>query len=155
MINNATRAPARPLDDVGEEFTLQRRRAEGGTKRLTSWGFRNETDPLTDVLLASPDHLRHMATSSLSRKFLRENPADIRVAQAQHRELVGAYAHFGVRVHTPRLEPELPMQVYTRDSSVMTPYGAIITAMANWWRRGENFAASARTSVSASRSTIW
>jgi N-dimethylarginine dimethylaminohydrolase len=82
-----------------------------------------------------------MATSSLSRKFLRENPADICVAQAQHRELVGAYAHFGVRVHTPRLEPELPMQVYTRDSSVMTPYGAIITAMANWWRRGENFAA--------------
>ena len=33
------------------------------------------------------------------------------------------------------------MQVYSRDSSVMTPYGAIITAMANWWRRGENFAA--------------
>jgi len=141
MLNNATRAPARPLDDVGEAFTLQRRSAEGGTKRLTSWGFRNETDPLTDVLLASPDHLRHMATSSLSRKFLRENPADIHVAQAQHRELVSAYAHFGVRVHTPRLEPELPMQVYTRDSSVMTPYGAIITAMANWWRRGENFAA--------------
>jgi N-dimethylarginine dimethylaminohydrolase len=141
MVNNATRAPARPLDDVGEAFTLQRRSPEGGTKRLTSWGFRNETDPLTDVLLASPDHLRHMATSSLSRKFLRENPADIRVAQAQHRELVSAYAHFGVRVHTPRLEPELPMHVYTRDSSVMTPYGAVITAMANWWRRGENFAA--------------
>jgi N-dimethylarginine dimethylaminohydrolase len=38
-------------------------------------------------------------------------------------------------------EPELPMQVYSRDSSVMTPYGPIITAMANWWRRGENYAA--------------
>ena len=38
-------------------------------------------------------------------------------------------------------EPELTMQVYTRDSSVMTPYGAIITAMAQWWRRGENYAA--------------
>ncbi len=33
------------------------------------------------------------------------------------------------------------MQVYSRDSRVMTPYGAIITAMANWWRRGENYAA--------------
>ena len=33
------------------------------------------------------------------------------------------------------------MQVYSRDSSVMTPYGAVITAMANWWRRGENYAA--------------
>jgi N-dimethylarginine dimethylaminohydrolase len=122
-------------------FALQRREPEGGTPRLSYWGFRNETDPLTDVLLAAPDHLRHLATSSLSRKFLRENPADIRVAQAQHAELRSAYVHFGVRVHTPLLEPELPMQVYTRDSSVMTPFGAIITAMANWWRRGENYAA--------------
>ena len=65
----------------------------------------------------------------------------MRVAQAQHPELRAAYAHFGVRIHWPMLEPELPMQVYTRDSSVMTPYGAIITAMANWWRRGENYAA--------------
>jgi N-dimethylarginine dimethylaminohydrolase len=141
MHNFASPVTARPLDGAGDAFSLQRRRAEGGTMRLTSWGFRNETDALTDVLLATPDHLRHMATSSLSRKFLRENPADIPVAQAQHRELVSAYRHFGVRVHMPGPEPELPMQVYTRDSSVMTPYGAIITAMANWWRRGENFAA--------------
>ncbi|MFZ1482000.1 MAG: hypothetical protein WAT25_14660 [Paracoccaceae bacterium] len=35
-------------------------------------------------------------------------------------------------------EPELTMQVHSRDSSVMTPFGAVITAMANWWRRGEN-----------------
>ena len=33
------------------------------------------------------------------------------------------------------------MQVYSRDSSVMTPYGAFITAMSQWWRRGENYAA--------------
>jgi N-dimethylarginine dimethylaminohydrolase len=122
-------------------FTLQHRQANGGTKALTGWGFRNETDPLTDVLLGPADHLRHMATSSLSRKTLREHPADIRVAIAQHQELQSAYAHFGVRMHWHLPEPELPMQVYARDSSVMTPYGAIITAMANWWRRGENFGA--------------
>ena len=29
----------------------------------------------------------------------------------------------------------------TAPLSVMTPYGAVITAMANWWRRGENYAA--------------
>jgi len=46
-----------------------------------------------------------------------------------------------VNVHMLDPEPELTMQVYSRDSSVMTPYGAIITAMANWWRRGENYAA--------------
>lgn len=124
-----------------EGFSLQRRQSAGATQRLPYWGFDNETDPLTDVLLAAPDHLRHLSTSSLSRKFLREQPANIDVAKAQHRELTAAYEHFGVRIHRPQLEAELPMQVYTRDSSVMTPYGAIITAMANWWRRGENYAA--------------
>jgi len=124
-----------------DAFTLQGRRANGGTQRLADWGFRNETDPLTDVLLGPADHLRHRATSSLSRKTLREHPADIRAAQAQHRELQSAYEHFGVRIHWHLPEPELTMQVYSRDSSVMTPYGAIITAMADWWRRGENYAA--------------
>lgn len=108
---------------------------------MKDWGFRNETDKLTDVLLGSPGSLKHLATSSLSRKHLRENPADIDVARKQHQELVSAYKHFGVNVHMVGPEPELPMQVYTRDSSVMTPYGAIITAMSQWWRRGENYAA--------------
>ena len=31
----------------------------------------------------------------------------------------------------------LPYQVYARDSSVMTPHGAVVTQMAQWWRRGE------------------
>jgi N-dimethylarginine dimethylaminohydrolase len=127
--------------EATDSFALQRRKPNGGTSPLKYWGFRNETDALTDVLLGPADHLRHMATSSLSRRTLRNHPADIRVAQAQHRELLAAYEHFGVRVHWHSPEPELPMQVYSRDSSVMTPYGAIITAMANWWRRGENYAA--------------
>jgi N-dimethylarginine dimethylaminohydrolase len=126
---------------MSDAFTLKRRRTEGGAKPLADWGFRNETDPLTDVLLGPADNLRHMATSSLSRKTLREHPADIHIAKAQHRELQSAYTHFGVKIHWHLPEPELPMQVYSRDSSVMTPYGAIITAMADWWRRGENFAA--------------
>ncbi|MGH1355308.1 MAG: dimethylarginine dimethylaminohydrolase family protein [Thalassovita sp.] len=124
-----------------DPFELQRRNPNGGTAPLTNWGFKNETDPLTDVLLGSPASLRHLATSSLSRKHLRENPSNIQVAQAQHAELVSAYEHFGVNVHMVGPETELPMQVYTRDSSVMTPYGAIITAMSQSWRRGENYAA--------------
>ena len=129
------------MQTVAEPFTLQRRNAGGGTTPLSNWGFASETDRLTDVLLGSPATLRHLSTSSLSRKYLRENPCNIQVAQAQHAELVAAYQHFGVNVHMVGPEPELPMQVYTRDSSVMTPYGAIITAMAQWWRRGENYAA--------------
>ncbi len=55
--------------------------------------------------------------------------------------MVAAYEDFGVTVHMHAPQPELPMQVYARDSAVMTPYGAIITAMAQSWRRGENYAA--------------
>jgi N-dimethylarginine dimethylaminohydrolase len=129
------------LQTRADPFSLRRRDPKGGTAPLSGWGFANETDRLTDVLLGSPAHLRHLSTSSLSRKHLRENPCNIQVAQAQHAELVAAYEHFGVRVHRHEPSPELPMQVYARDSSVMTPYGAIITAMAQWWRRGENYAA--------------
>lgn len=124
-----------------EPFSLRRRDPAGGTAPLDGWGFSNETDPLTDVLLGSPAHLRHLPTSSLSKKHLRAAPCNVQIAQAQHKELVQAYENFGVRVHWIAPEPELPMQVYSRDSSVMTPYGAVITAMANWWRRGENYAA--------------
>ena len=126
---------------AAEPFSLQRRNPSGGTKPLAGWGFRNETDVLTDVLLGSPAFLRHLPTSSLSRKHLREAPCNIQTAQAQHKDLVAAYENFGVKIHWHEPTPELPMQVYSRDSSVMTPYGAVITAMANWWRRGENFAA--------------
>jgi N-dimethylarginine dimethylaminohydrolase len=120
---------------------LQRRVQNGGTKPLTNWTLPNETNPLTDVLLGSPRHLFHRATSSLSRKHLREAPCDIQLAQSQHGELADAYRHFNVNVHMLEAEPELTMQVYSRDSSVMTPYGAFITAMSQWWRRGENYAA--------------
>jgi N-dimethylarginine dimethylaminohydrolase len=129
------------MTDNTDKFELQRRNRSGGTSPLSHWGFRNETDPLTDVLLGPATHLMHRATSSLSRKHLRESPCNIQVAQAQHAELVNAYHHFGIKVHMLEAEPELTMQVYARDSSVMTPYGAFITAMSNWWRRGENYAA--------------
>ena len=132
-------ANSNPTNSDG--FSLQRRELNGATKPLKSWGFRNETDPLTDVLLGSPAHLRHLATSSLSRKHLREAPCNIQVAQAQHAEMVSAYKHFDVNIHMHTPQSELAMQVYARDSSVMTPLGAIITAMSQWWRRGENYAA--------------
>lgn len=132
-----------PIDttQASDSFSLQRREKNGGTQRLKNWTLPNETNPLTDVLLGSPEYLFHRATSSLSRKHLREAPCNIELAQAQHVTLVDAYKHFNVNVHMLEAEPELTMQVYSRDSSVMTPYGAFITAMSQWWRRGENYAA--------------
>lgn len=128
-------------EQLTESFSLQRRNHKGGTAPLAHWTLKNETDPLTDVLLGPADHLVHRATSSLSRKHLRESPCNIVLAQEQHANLVAAYKHYNVNVHMLDAEPELTMQVYSRDSSVMTPFGPFITAMANWWRRGENYAA--------------
>ena len=122
-----------------EDFCLHRRNLEGQTKRLDYWGFNNETDQLTDVLLGPTTNLKHLATSSLSKKHLRDNPCNIEVAQAQHAELVAAYEHFDVNVHMHQARPELAHLNYARDSSVMTPYGPFITAMAQSWRRGENY----------------
>ena len=124
-----------------DEFSLQTRVEGGGTPKLKQWGAADEYGVLTDVLLGPVNNLKHLSTSSLSRKYLREAPCDIEVAKKQHAELVSAYEHFGVKVHWQVEDKALPMQVYTRDSSFMTPYGAVITNMCNWWRRGENFAA--------------
>ena len=132
---------ARAPESAADVFTLRRRRDGGGTPRLNEWGVDSEYGTLRDVLLARPTNLRHLATSSLSKKYLREAPCDIDLAKRQHAELVAAYEHFGVTVHYALEDAALPMQVYTRDSSFMTPFGAVITNMANWWRRGENFAA--------------
>lgn len=124
---------------IDDRFELSRRRQGGGTAPLNRWGCRNETDPLTDVLLGTAEHLRHLSTSSLSRRTLREAPADLAAARAQHEEIVAAYEHFGVTVHRLDAPPELPYQVYARDSSCMTPFGPFITALSQPWRRGENW----------------
>src|ERR1044072_1292987 len=51
--------------------------------------------------------------------------------------MIDAYAAAGVNVHTLPAEKELPYQLFARDSSVMTPWGAIIMQMQKPFRRGE------------------
>ena len=66
---------------------------------------------------------------------------DINIATEQYEEMVSAYSSAGVNVHLLESDPELPYQVFARDSSFMTPFGAVITNMAQPWRKGENFRA--------------
>ena len=42
-----------------------------------------------------------------------------------------------MRCHFLEPDPALPYQVFARDSSVMTPWGAFVTQLKQWWRRGE------------------
>ncbi len=124
------------------EFLLHARHNEGNTPVLTEWGANSDYGVLRDVLLGPAEHYRWLETSSVSKKSIRRAyHFDSAVACAQHAEMVDAYRSAGVTVHFLETDPNLPYQIFARDSSVMTPHGAFITNMSQWWRRGENFRA--------------
>ena len=58
---------------TAETFSLKRRNDSGGTPAMNYWGCSSEYGVLTDVLLGKADHIKHLSTSSLSRKYLRES----------------------------------------------------------------------------------
>lgn len=102
------------------------------------WSVNSEYGILRDVLLCKPDYFRWLPTSSISKATLRSGAAfDRQRAMAQHGEMVQAFEDAGVTCHFLETDEALPYQVYARDSSFMTPYGAVITQMNQWWRRGE------------------
>jgi N-dimethylarginine dimethylaminohydrolase len=102
------------------------------------WGVDSEYGLLHDVLLGPPENFRWLPTSAISKATLESGATfDPEAARAQHAELVNAYEGAGVEVHMLEPDPRLPYQVFARDSSVMTPGGAIVTQPAQRWRRGE------------------
>ncbi|MFQ5984483.1 MAG: dimethylarginine dimethylaminohydrolase family protein [Alphaproteobacteria bacterium] len=102
------------------------------------WGVNSEYGVLRDVLLCRPDSFRWLPTSSISKATLKSGARfDRQLAMAQHAELVQAYEEAEVTCHFLEPDEALPYQVYTRDSSFMTPYGAVVAQMHQWWRRGE------------------
>ena len=111
---------------------------EARSQTEPAWGVDSEYGRLHDVLLCPPDNFRWLPTSAISRATLdsgrRFDPDE---ARRQHAEMVSAYEDAGVRCHFLEPDPALPYQVFARDSSIMTPSGAIVTQPAQWWRRGE------------------
>jgi N-dimethylarginine dimethylaminohydrolase len=102
------------------------------------WGVDSEHGRLTDVVVCRPDNFRWLPTSAISRATLESGRRfDPEAARAQHAELVSAYEGAGVTLHFLEPDPALPYQVFARDSSVMTPWGAFVTQLKQWWRRGE------------------
>ncbi len=122
---------------------FRRRKLEGGTEPLGEWGINSEYGVLRDVLLGPAETFRWMIAenaqfSSVVRAAGRDGLAfDKQAAMRQHREMVDAYEQAGVSVHQHPPQEELCYQVYARDSSFMTPWGAVITQLANPRRRGE------------------
>jgi len=102
------------------------------------WGVNSEYGKLHDVLLCEPVNFKWLPTSSISKATLKSGAKyDLQVAMKQHREMVQAYEDGGVTVHFIEPDEDLPYQVFARDSSFMTPFGAVVTQMNQWWRRGE------------------
>jgi N-dimethylarginine dimethylaminohydrolase len=105
---------------------------------LNSWGIASETGILTDVLLCKPDHYRWNPVNRASRDTLMQGiQLDLEALKRQHREFEAALDDGDVRRHYLETESHLPYQVYTRDSSQMTPWGVVHVMMQAETRRGE------------------
>lgn len=122
---------------------IGRREAGGGTAALDRWGVDSEYGPMRDVLLSDPSAFRWLgqenaAYSALVRDTLRRGHRfDRGLALRQYAEMVDAFRQAGVTVHLLEARDELAYGVYTRDSSIMTPWGAVVCQLANPRRRGE------------------
>jgi N-dimethylarginine dimethylaminohydrolase len=102
------------------------------------WRVDSETGVLRDVLLCAPDNYAWIATNDIARRTLEAGvQPDPQRLQAQFRELVDCLEGAGVRCHSLEPEPQLPYQVYTRDSSQVTPWGPVATQLFRPQRRGE------------------
>ncbi len=105
---------------------------------VPAWGADSETGRLNHVLLGPTENFRWLPTSAISKATLDSGASfDSELARAQHRDLVSIYESAGVAVHQLEPDPALPYQCFARDSSVMTPDGAIVTQLKQQWRRGE------------------
>jgi len=111
------------------------------------WGVEAQTGVLTDVLLGKPDHFKWVALNSISEvTFANQEKMGYRFdpqkAMSQHRQMVEVYEKAGVRCHFAEADEGLPSSVFTRDSSFMTPWGAVITSIQTPPRRRDYAVAS-------------
>jgi N-dimethylarginine dimethylaminohydrolase len=117
---------------------LRTRLENGGTPRLENWGIDSEYGRLRHVLVGPIEHFSWQAGNAVARRSERVGLRfDFATACAQYAEMLDAYRQAGVEVHTLPGSPELPYQIFARDSSAMTPWGAVILQPQKPYRRGE------------------
>ncbi len=105
---------------------------------LAKWGVGSETGVLTDILLCRPTYYRWIPINAKARETLQIGRAyDAKVVESQFDELVDALRMAGARCHFLETDANLPYQIYTRDSSQMTPWGVAMMLMQRNERHGE------------------
>ncbi len=119
-------------------FPLRRRQLNGGTEPLSDWGIYSETGRLQEVLVGPINYYEWRTGNSTSRRYVNAGARyDLAVAKAQYNEMLDAYRQADVNVHFLEAKAEQPYSIFARDSSVMTPWGPIISQMYSPWRRSE------------------
>ena len=106
------------------------------------WGIDNDYGVLRDVLLGRPDYFRWVEAGPLIGRTLSNQHKtgiefDFELAQRQHAAMVRIYEDAGVTCHYLDSDPVLHRNFFARDSSVMTPWGALICHMQLKCRRAD------------------
>ncbi len=110
--------------------------------RAKRWGINNDYAGLTDVLLGRPEHYKWVEAGPLIGRTLANAHKtgvkfDLQLAMKQHSEMVSIYEENGVACHYLDSDEVLHRNFFARDSSAMTPWGALICHMQLKCRRAD------------------
>jgi N-dimethylarginine dimethylaminohydrolase len=90
------------------------------------WGVDSEYARLTQVMISAPRYLEIVPCNSVSIRSREEGlSCTPRLAAAQHESLVAALEDEGVRCHFVPPHSRLPDLSFTRDCTLMTPWGLL------------------------------
>ena len=106
------------------------------------WGINNEHCKLKDVLLGKPAYYKWVDAGPLIGRTLANahktgNKFDLQLALKQHAEMVSIYEENDVNCHYLDSDESLHRNFFARDSSAMTPWGALIAHMQLKCRRAD------------------
>lgn len=113
-----------------------------GQQANVNWGINNDYSPLQDVLLGKPEFYRWVDAGPLIGRTLANAHKtgvvfDRQLAMSQHAEMVRIYEEAGVACHFLEADEVLHRNFFARDSSAMTPWGALICHMQLKCRRAD------------------
>lgn len=106
------------------------------------WGINNDYAKLTDVLLGKPEHYRWVEAGpligrTLANAHMTGDKFNLQTAMAQHAEMVSIYEENDVSCYYLDSDEVLHRNFFARDSSAMTPWGALICHMQLKCRRAD------------------
>ena len=113
-----------------------------GNQPAPKWGINNDYAKLHHVLLGKPEYYRWVEAGPLIGRTLANadrtgHKFDLQLAMKQHTEMVSIYEENGVTCHYLEPDEALHRNFFARDSSAMSPWGALICHMQLKVRRAD------------------